>query len=70
MNILTRQMRKLVDRWYSADEARGIIYEQQLKNWHIEQWTFKLTEKGKEYSSLTPEERDLIRKEKYKNEQG
>lgn len=67
MNILTRQMRKLLDRWYTAQEARGIIYEQQLKNGNIEKGSFKLTENGIKYSSLSSEERDLIRKEKYKN---
>lgn len=67
MNIVTRQIRKLVDRWYNPDDARKICYDQQLKNWHIEKWSFKLTEKGNEYSSLSSEERDLIRKEKYSN---
>lgn len=68
MNIITRQIRQLVKRWYNWQEAREITYNQQLENWNIEKGSFKLTDKGKEYSSLTSEERDLIRKEKYKNE--
>ena len=67
MNIVTQQIRKLVDRWFTPDEARAITYEQQLKNWNIEEWTFSLTKSGKEYSSLSSKDRDLIRKDKYKN---
>lgn len=68
MNIITRQISKLRKRWYSAKEAREITYNQQLKNWNIEKWTFKLTEQGKKYSNLSPQEREIFRNNKYKNE--
>lgn len=66
-NIITRQISKLRKRWYSAQEAREITYNQQLRNWNIEKWTFKLTEQGKEYSNLTPQEREKFRNNRYKN---
>lgn len=66
MNILTRQIHKLQkERGFDIDKARKIVYEQQLKNWHIIPWTFTLTEKGKEYSALTSEERERLRNKKY-----
>lgn len=66
MNILTRQINKLQkERGFDIDKARKIVYEQQLKNWHIEPWTFILTEKGKEYSKLTSKEREELRNKKY-----
>lgn len=67
MNIITRQINKLIERGYTANEARKITYDQQLKNGRIEKGSFKLTEEWERYSSLSPEERDLVRKESYKN---
>lgn len=57
MNILSRQVQKLIARWFTAEEARKIAYNTQIKNGNIIKWTFQLTEKWKAYSELTPEQR-------------
>ena len=68
MNQITgRQFNKLIERGFSPQEARKIVYEQQVKKWNIIPWTFTLTEQGKKYSSLSSQERDVIRKDLYKN---
>jgi len=57
MNILSRQIQKLIARWFTAEEARKIAYNTQVKNWNIKAWTFELTDKWEYYSNLTPEQR-------------
>ena len=57
MNILSRQVQKLLARWFTAEEARKIAYATQVKNGNIKKWTFELTDKWQSYSELTPEQR-------------
>ena len=62
-NIFSRQQYKLIhERGFSPEAARIIAYKQQQKNWNLIPWTFKLSEKGKEWSNLFSEKRDYIRR--------
>ena len=65
-NIMSRQVWKLQQRWYSWEDAKRIAYSQQLKNWHIKPWTWQLTEEWQAYSWMHPNDRAEYRKQKYK----
>lgn len=60
-NILSRQQWRLIQRWFTPDQARRIAYNQQVKNGNVIQWTYTLTEKGKQYSELEPRSRARFR---------
>ena len=60
-NILSRQQRRLIQRWFTPLEARRIAYAQQVKNGNVEKWTYNLTDKGKQYSSLETRQRAIMR---------
>lgn len=63
-SILSRQQRRLIQRWMTPDQARRIAYAQQVKAGNVIEWTYTLTEKGKQYSELEPRTRALIRRSK------
>lgn len=60
-NIMSRQQRRLIQRWFTPIEARRIAYSQQLNKWNIEKWTYNLTEQGKQYSALETRQRAIMR---------
>ena len=66
-NILARQIWKLqTERGYPLEDAKRIAYSQQVKKWNVKQWTFQLTEQGKQYSYLFSEKRADLRKRRAK----
>ena len=65
-NIFQRQQRKLRQRWFTDEQARKIAYFQQRDKWNLWQW-YRLSEQWQEYSSLTPLQREIIRKSQINN---
>lgn len=65
-NVFNRQIRKLQQKWIPEDYARRIAYKQQLANWRIEEWSYRLTDEWKEYSNLYSEKRAVARANKTK----
>lgn len=63
-NIFSRQQWQLIQRWYSPEDARRIAYQTQVKSWNVVPWTYQLTEKWKQYSELSSQQRNKIRKTK------
>lgn len=66
-NIFNRQVWKLQQRGFPLDYAKRIAYKNQLANWNIEEWSYRLTEEWKEYSNLFSEKRAVIRKNRAKD---
>ena len=60
-NILSRQIRKLMQKWYSQKKAEAIAIKTQRKNGNLQEWSLKLSEQWQQYSQYTPAQRAIIR---------
>ena len=58
-----------INKGMTDEQAAAIAYKQQLKNWNLVPWTYRLSEQWRIYSdSTTVASRKKIRKDKYKNQ--
>lgn len=63
-NVFNRQVWKLQEKGFPLADAKRIAYKQQLATWHIEEWSYRLTEEWKTYSNLFSEKRAVVRKDR------
>ena len=60
-NILSRQQWRLIQRWFTPEQARRIAYKQQVAKWNVIAGSYQLTEQWKKYSELETRQRAIIR---------
>ncbi len=63
-NIFNMQMHNLMNKWFSERDAKAITYKSQKRKWTLDWDSYRLNDDGKQYSELTSDQREILRKSK------